>query len=377
MTEADAASPAMTTRRSETAAHIGIRVLGSGVFLVVLAELGLRLAGWATLTVRARQAGGDSSQRPGVVRMLHLGESTTFGLGVKREEAYPAIVAENLRHRHPEHEFVSTNRGVPGLVTSAMERTLDEKLTLIHPRLVTIMAGANDFNEELNGLASHGRFLPQRVAGLVSGLRIYKTLWLGFQLMRPSVRLEQGEVIYYNHGGSKNILYETPRDERKIAAVTVQLEDNLRRMIDAARNAGSIVVLVGYIQAIEENKILMRVANETAVPYVSTYLEPEARQRDLFVADGWHPSALGHRHIADRISAVVEPLITKSLLLRAAVQTDGRNLRQHTDGGQQQLPKTGSESSPRAAAAMPSPGTSPMRTRRPLVAFANRDSQRP
>src|SRR6266487_1368415 len=103
----------MTTRRSETAAHIGIRVLGSGVFLVVLAELGLRLAGWATLTVRARQAGGDSSQRPGVVRMLHLGESTTFGLGVKREEAYPAIVAENLRHRHPEHEFVSTNRGVP------------------------------------------------------------------------------------------------------------------------------------------------------------------------------------------------------------------------------------------------------------------------
>jgi lysophospholipase L1-like esterase len=382
MTKTDSASPTMTSRRPEGSGRIGIRVLGSAVSLMVLVvalELGLRLAGWATLTLRARQAGGDASQRPGIVRMLHLGESTTFGLGVKREEAYPAIVAEDLRTRHPGHEFVSTNRGVPGLVTSAMERTLNEKLTLIHPRLVTIMAGANDFNEELNGLASQDRFLPQRVAGLLSSLRIYKTLWLGFQLMRPSVRLEQGEVIYYHHGGSKNILYETPRDEQRIAEVTFQLEDNLRRMIGAARKAGSIVLLVGYIQAIEENKILMRVANETAVPYVSTYLEPEARRRDLFVADGWHPSALGHRYIADRIAAVVDPLITKALPLpsRDDVQTDGRNLRQHTGGGQQQLPKRESESTRRGTAGMPSHGTSPTRRLRPAVAFANHDFQRP
>jgi lysophospholipase L1-like esterase len=370
----------MTTRRSEASGRVGIRVLGAAVSLVVLVvalEVGLRLAGWVTLSLRGHQAGGDSSQRPGAVRILHLGESTTFGLGVKREEAYPAIVAENLRNRHPGHEFVSTNRGVPGLVTSAMERTLDEKLALIHPHLVTIMAGANDFNEELNGLASHGRFLPQRVVRLLSSLRISKTLWLGFQLMRPSVRLEQGEVIYYHHGGSKNILYETPRDERKIAEITVQLEDNLQRMVGAARKSGSIVVLVGYIQAVEENKILIRVANETGVPYVSTYLEPEARQRDLFVADGWHPSPLGHRHIADRISAVVDPLITKSLPWRDDAQTDGRSRRQHTGGGQRQLPTRGSESSPRATAVMPSRGTSPTQTLRPAVAFASRDFPRP
>jgi lysophospholipase L1-like esterase len=284
------------------------------VFVTLVAlEICLRLVGWATLTLRARQPDAGTQQGP-VLRMLHLGESTTFGLGVRPDEAYPAVVAEILKAQFPAQQFVSINRGVPGLVTSAMERTIDEKLATVRPHLVTIMAGANDFNEELNGLRSAAAVIPaEGLRRVVQNLRVYKFVWLALQLTRPGVRLEQGEVIYYHHGGSKNILYETQRNERKVAEVSSQLELNLRQMIDACRNRGATVALVGYIQAFEENSILIRVAKETGVPYVSTYLEPEARQQSLFTSDGWHPSALGHRHIATRISEMVAPLISTGM----------------------------------------------------------------
>ena len=158
------------------------------MLLLASLEVGLRLAGWATLALRARRAGIDAGQ-DAWHGFLHLGESTTFGLGVAREEAYPAVVAGLLEKRHPGNRFVSVNRGVPGLVTSAMRRTLGEKLAIVHPTLVTIMAGANDFNDELNGLDSRSR-TPEGM-DFLSALRVYKAGWLALQLMRPDVRLDQ------------------------------------------------------------------------------------------------------------------------------------------------------------------------------------------
>ena len=304
-----AETPSVSTRIRFLLQRVALLVLATLVAL----EIGLRLVGWATLTLRARQA-DTGAQQGAALRMLHLGESTTFGLGVRPDEAYPAVVAEILTARFPAQHFVSINRGVPGLVTSAMERTIGEKLAAVRPNLVTIMAGANDFNEELNGLRSAATVIPaEGLRRVVQNLRVYKFVWLALQLTRPDVRLEQGEVVYYHHGGSKNILYETQRNERKIAEVTSELELNLRQMIDACRKRGATVALVGYIQAFDENAILMRVAKQTGVPYVSTYLEPEARQQNLFTADGWHASALGHRHIATQIAELVAPLITTGL----------------------------------------------------------------
>jgi len=279
------------------------------LLLVALAlEVGLRAVGWATLWMRERQAG--ESWQPGTVRLLHLGESTTFGLGVAPAEAYPAVVGDILKKRYPTRRFVSVNRGVPGLVTTAMAQTLNGKLSQIKPTVVTIMAGANDFNEELNHLTSGDGVVPKYVSDVFDNLRIYKVAWLATELARPSVRLDQGEVVYYHHGGSKNLLYDAPLDEQKIGAITRRLEDNLQSMIRECRRAGAAVALVGYIQGYKENQILQRVADNAGVPYVATYLEQNERPRSLFGADGWHPSPEGHRHIAEKVAEVVDTLVS-------------------------------------------------------------------
>ena len=287
--------------------HWLARLTFSLVLFLILAELALRLAGWITLSRRARSVEADLSATPGVMRVLHIGESTTFGHGVAPEEAYPAVLARLLQERRPGQPVASFNRGVPGLTTTGMLRTLPDKLAIIHPDLVTIMAGANDYNERLNGLRpADDTWLPGPVYRWVSGLRLHKVARLALDLRRPGVKVKDGEILYYRHGASKNILYEKPRDEDKVARVTALLWSNLEKMIRLCREAGVPVVLVGYIQAIEENAVLESVAAELGIPYVSTFIDRDARPPDLFVEDGWHPSPVGHRHIAGQIVGVIE-----------------------------------------------------------------------
>jgi lysophospholipase L1-like esterase len=287
-----------------------------------LAEISLRLVGLITVTVRTRQVERDLASVPGAVRVLHIGESTTFGLGVKPDEAYPAVLARLLEERYPRRRFVALNRGVPGLTTTAMLRTLPDKLQVLRPDLVTIMAGANDYNDQLNGLRpAEGNWLPAPVYDL----RVYKMIRLAFELARSDVKMENGEVLFYRHGASKNILYEEPRDEEKIARVTKDLRANLAEMIRFCRRQGVSVVLVGYIQAIEENAVLSAVAAEEAIPYVTTFIHLHERPPDLFGEDGWHASPTGHRHIAGEIADALGDLWhDEAIKPKAATQAAAR-----------------------------------------------------
>jgi lysophospholipase L1-like esterase len=292
------------------------------VFSLVLIELVLRLLGWMTLRVRG--PGGEAPD-PSALRILHLGESTTFGLGVEPQQAYAAVVADILRQRHPERRFQFFNRGVPGLVTASMLRTLPDKLAELRPDLITILAGANDYNEQLNGLENpDGFWLPSPLASFVHGLRLYKMGRLALDLTMPGVKLEHGEVIYYRHGASANILYETPSDPAKIAAVTARLEANLEKIITLGHQAGAQVLLVGYLQVTEENKVLRRVADRAGVLFVSTFIDRDRRPADLFIADGWHPSPAGHRHIAEAIVNAIESILASATAPRALRHTPHR-----------------------------------------------------
>lgn len=275
------------------------------VLLVIIAglELTLRLAGSVILALKT---GSAQTPDPGVFRILHLGESTTYGLEVPSEQTYVAQLESLLKESRPERPVQSFNRGVPGIVTTSMLQTLPDKLSSLRPDLVIIMAGANDFNEELNGLQPPG---ASQLPAWVRGIRLYKVVRLALDMLRKDVKVEHGEVIYFKYGGSKAILYDTPRDEEKISQVTARFEDNLGLMIELCRQAGARVILVGYLQAFQENEMLRRTAQRWGIPYADCFIYPQRRSPSLFTADGWHPSASGHRHIAQTLLPLVAPLL--------------------------------------------------------------------
>src|SRR5215467_4016193 len=111
--------------------------------LVVIIEISLRLVGFWYLANFYRELGA-ASRIQGSINIVCLGESTTAGLWVKFEDSYPKQLERALR------EFYRTNAInvlVPphiGHNTSQMANRIHHYLERCRPRLLIVMAGANN-----------------------------------------------------------------------------------------------------------------------------------------------------------------------------------------------------------------------------------------
>jgi acyl-CoA thioesterase-1 len=179
--------------------------------------------------------------------VVALGDSLTAGLGVAPDEAYPALLQARLRGEGFAYRVV--NAGVSGDTSAGGLRRVDWVLRA-HPELVIVALGAND------GL----RGLP------VDALRA-----------------------------------------------------NLEAIVGRLRAAGARVLLVGmrvppnygdeYARAFAA--VYPAVARKTGVPLVPFLLDGVAGDPRLNQSDGIHPTAEGHRVIAERLWPSVRPLLAR------------------------------------------------------------------
>ena len=98
------------------------------------------------------------------------------------------------------------------------------------------------------------------------------------------------------------------------------LADNLGAMIDAARDAGAHVLLVGmrmppnYGPAYTRRfaAVFADVAEAKQVPLVPFLLDGFADRPELFLADGIHPTAEAQALILDTVWAKLQPMLTRA-----------------------------------------------------------------
>jgi lysophospholipase L1-like esterase len=115
---------------------------------------------------------------PGVFRILALGDSVTFGWGLRGEDAYPNQLASLLATLRPTQRFEVINAGVSGYGTWQQLLWLQETGLDLQPDVVVVQAHLNDASDNLWGalgwqggtkgwLARHSQLvrLIQRVAG--------------------------------------------------------------------------------------------------------------------------------------------------------------------------------------------------------------------
>jgi acyl-CoA thioesterase-1 len=85
---------------------------------------------------------GLSGVRAGEVRVLFLGDSLTTGLGVQKDQAYPALVGELLR-RQGRADVKIINGGISGATTAGAASRLKWHLKAA-PHVLVLALGAND-----------------------------------------------------------------------------------------------------------------------------------------------------------------------------------------------------------------------------------------
>jgi acyl-CoA thioesterase-1 len=180
------------------------------------------------------------------VRVVFFGDSLTAGLGLAADEAFPAVLGRSL-----------TDAGLP----------------------VTVVNAGVSGDTTAGGLA------------------------------RLDWTLSQKPDVFVLELGGNDMLRGLPVADAKA---------NLHAIAEKALASGAAVVLAGmranpslgpdYVAQFD--RIYPDLAKELGVPILPFVLEGVAGDPALTQADGLHPTAEGHRRIAERLLPVLQPVVT-------------------------------------------------------------------
>ena len=89
------------------------------------------------------------SRKP--LAIVAIGSSSTVGIGASNPaHSYPALLAEELRHRWPQIAVTVINKGVGGELSSQMLARFDRDVLPYHPQLVIWQTGSNQLLKSEN-----------------------------------------------------------------------------------------------------------------------------------------------------------------------------------------------------------------------------------
>ena len=240
----------------------------------------------------------ERPRAPGRRRVAVLGDSVAFGGPV----AWPEILAERTGAE-------VLNFGVPGYTAVQGERQWTRDVAPLLPDVVVVAYGWNDHWVAQGGLPDAAREVPSpRVAAL--------TLALSRLRLAQAARALVGEAAPTHGPASAGAVRRVPLDDYRRA---------LDRLIAGASAAGAKVLVVAlpsglraeefpdYLlalgftpsgrEAIDDHARWGLVAREAALAHGASFLDPSERfgAPMLFSRDGIHPTAEGHRVLAEAI----------------------------------------------------------------------------
>jgi lysophospholipase L1-like esterase len=265
---------------------------------------------------------------PGIYRIVALGDSSTFGWGVDAREAYPAVLGEELRRRHPGRAIEVVNLGVCGY-SSLQGRVLLEREALAwRPDLVTLSYGSNDWSK----VPEPFHVTQERNEGWTGALRAILHRSRAYEIYASLLARASG-------GGWRERIRaagEGAGAEMPLNVGPERSRENLRAMIRRVREAGADPVVVTNCMTEVMIPPVAEAAGEERVPFVETRAllraHNEAVPRDerlraararvegvygrdllaehpdlaVYLTDGCHPNPVGHRILALELARRVE-----------------------------------------------------------------------
>lgn len=178
--------PEITTMR--TTSGKWLRGLGWLLASILVVEMLLQVAAWAV--------GKHSTRSPDYwmrsdLRVLALGDSNTYGLYLKPEEAYPAQLEALWNNAHPHQRVEIINLGYPGTNSFRLLANLPDILNTFQPDVVLLMIGFNDFWTPAETPARDSS--PSVINWLRIHSRVYKLFFMLHEYIRGEQAIDTGE----------------------------------------------------------------------------------------------------------------------------------------------------------------------------------------
>jgi lysophospholipase L1-like esterase len=263
-------------------------------------------------------------KRPGRLRIVTYGDSSTFGWGVDLEHTFQARLAERLAERG--HDAEVLNFGMPGYNSEHGLRVQRYYATDLRPDVVIVGFGANDIRDGLQTTEEALNADETWLAGVAWGMRRLESV----KALRRAIFSVYDPFTGLKGAGTGG----APRRPRVTSVPEPMFRRNLRWMAREARERGASVVFLSVCAPDPYREATILTADLERAPVVDAverfrdladdlkahrlyaddvrYYEelygPEAMEenwRYYVTTDGCHPNRAGHRIIADALAGAV------------------------------------------------------------------------
>lgn len=239
-------------------------------------------------------------QKPsGRFRIICIGDSSTFGDGVRDSETFAAVTETLLKQRGDQRPLDVINAGIPGYTSHQVRKFLQMELLALSPDMVVVMVGANDMVpakdhiEDKNRIQANDRILQTR--SFFGRLKTYQAL---MALVLP-------------------LKFKAPPTNKKVT-LRVEYADfvkNLCTIRKMGEQHGFSTILM-TVPHIFETEHLMNPHTRKAAAQCGAYLldlsvemkKLQSQELDLYREDGGHPNVVGHKEVAKLLSEKIEQL---------------------------------------------------------------------
>lgn len=236
-------------------------------------------------------------------KIISIGESTTWGHGLKKEETYTHLLDEKVGEK-----IKIYNLGIYAITSTTILRNFEQNILKAKPAITILCIGNNDFSYSLsqqNTIIDPN--FPLNVTKIMYKFRIYK-------LYKLLLDRSNDKVYFSHHKDELGQTYSISTYDQAIdnsmdwksfpEYAEAQLAFNIDEIIRLANLYGVKLIFVGYFHS-PANGPLKRYFSKKPIPFVQ--LNPHDYTQ--YTLDGFHPNAKGNEYIANEILKVLAPLI--------------------------------------------------------------------